>query len=491
LAQVAAHIKLESCESSMEGQAHGSCKADDEPEESHEAIWTSMSAVIVGGGTWGAAKPKQSVVEDSSDSECESGPAEDTRPEGRAATRRRRRPGRASDSDGSTSDSDSSAPCRVVDVAKGSVAAEDGITLADLLGGASLDMEELSSQPSAAIGVFAGDEGHMRLPSVERAQKQLQEIILRRSTINAISAKYSPASGVSRRSEKKDIIPHGPLRYPPAPPVMSKIVEATCSHEDAGAALRSPPGSPVAAPLSKEGPEAAESLRRVDRRLPDGAGPRSGRVYGPSARPDQAQVADVLRQLGAGLSGLGTRPKVLQGAVECSDPERVSVFAAASRRSSASEPAPTQADIANTLAGTGPARCTSTVNPSLDDFVSIVDVSDQGLAGARSAWGEDSAAPVACGAADVPVVGVASRYLVGDGDAREVGSCEGFRSRSATPYDGHPQVWPIDKEKFQAGRKREELRREELWLEFLAGNDDPVGGDLLPSPDSYHGCGPP
>eukprot|EP00439_Symbiodinium_sp_Y106_P026603 s1435_g3.t1 len=44
-----------------------------------------------------------------------------------------------------------------------------------------------------------------------------------------------------------------------------------------------------------------------------------------------------------------------------------------------------------------------------------------------------------------------------------------------------------DSTKLKAGLAREETQREELWMKFLCGNDAPVGGDALPSPDEFFG----
>lgn len=44
-----------------------------------------------------------------------------------------------------------------------------------------------------------------------------------------------------------------------------------------------------------------------------------------------------------------------------------------------------------------------------------------------------------------------------------------------------------DLTKLKAGLAKEEAQREELWMKFLCGNDAPVGGDALPSPDEFLG----
>ena len=44
---------------------------------------------------------------------------------------------------------------------------------------------------------------------------------------------------------------------------------------------------------------------------------------------------------------------------------------------------------------------------------------------------------------------------------------------------------PHSEERLRAGLAEETIRREELWLRFLAGDDGPVGGESLPPPDLF------
>jgi len=472
----------------------------DVAEESHEALWTSMSTVIVCDKTWARSRP--CAVADSSDSGGETSPAGRARRTGRGSTRpaqERRRTEQASDSDGSTSESDSGEPCRVVDVERESSSAKDGVTLADLLGGGTCpEAEDPPARPSAAAeasprreALQGGDEDQTFLPSVERAQKQLDEIISRRHVISAISSKYSPAMPVGCFREK-DSAPPAPARYPPPPPPLPEGVEAKHSRDDDD----DPPlGHEVCLEAMPRIPECREA---TDDAKKAGQGPltavgeaRPVRMSGPSARPDKTQISDVLRQLRAGLSGLGARPKAMQGLGGAEASEAVAPSSLRSK-SESSEPAPPRPEGTASLTGEGPAKSSRSVEYPADDFTGIVDVDKPGLSGVRAAWAEETATCTSTGCSSAPVSSVASRYLAsGDEGASEEPSGDKVQSRSATPPEGYAQAWSVDKEKFEAGKRQEESRREELWHQFLAGNDNPVGGDFLPSPDSYHGCGPP
>jgi len=477
----------------MEDQARSAGQAVDEAaEESHEALWTSLSTVIVSDKTH--APVKRCTVEDSSDSDCESSHSESARPAKHGTTREKLDPDQAPDSDGSTSDSGSSAPCKVVDVEEESLNAKGGVTLADLLGGASSDAAQ---QPSAAAVDSelrqGGDEDGARLPSVKRAQKQLQEIMSRRSTISAISSKYSPAMAAGCSKERTAATPPGPAQCPPAAPPMPKGAEVDCYQDKVDIASLGPSKVDVAAPLTSEHAEAEGGAKTT---RTGAVGARPVRMSGRSARPDRAQVSDVLRQLGAGLNGLGARSPASQNradgagqGVDVSEP-----LAACCITRAWEEAAPLQAGNAAGLPGTAPAQSNRSATPLSDNFVGIVDNSSEELAAAKAAWpAEDAATSTGSSGSSAPVSSVASRYLVSDEAASAACARESEQLRSARPgagrLEGSTQAWPIETKKLQEGRKREESRKEELWHQFLAGNDDPVGSDL-PSPESYHGFGP-
>merc|ERR1712129_561499 len=48
-------------------------------------------------------------------------------------------------------------------------------------------------------------------------------------------------------------------------------------------------------------------------------------------------------------------------------------------------------------------------------------------------------------------------------------------------------AWQFSEEKMSAGRRKEEQIKDELWKQFLPGDDMPVGDDGLPPPAQYHG----
>lgn len=47
-------------------------------------------------------------------------------------------------------------------------------------------------------------------------------------------------------------------------------------------------------------------------------------------------------------------------------------------------------------------------------------------------------------------------------------------------------AWPFSQEKMLVGRDSDARLQEELWIQFLAGDDQPVGGDGLPPPELYY-----
>lgn len=47
-------------------------------------------------------------------------------------------------------------------------------------------------------------------------------------------------------------------------------------------------------------------------------------------------------------------------------------------------------------------------------------------------------------------------------------------------------AWPVSEKKFSEGLQRDAQVKEELWHQFLAGDDRPVGGDALPPPDVFY-----
>lgn len=309
--------------------------------EAHEALWKAMSTLVVAESA--APRPNRSpVLEDSSDSEVEG-------QEGTVADVVLRD---AEDSESSSSESEEEG-------LQGEESAMEELSLADLPGESAVEDDGLGKA--------------CKVPSVRKAERQLQEILSRRGEISNIAAKYRPQPMAELPPEKK--------------PCQSQAAEVPCEA--------------VAAPISQ--PEVASTGRGPSN---PASAPRAlpVRFSGPSARPDTEQVSDVLRQLGAGLRGLGSQP---QG---------------------------------------GGARV-------------------EALAGKLPEVGSIPAA--------------ATRYLAP--------ADPGKKSLEAGLDAEGAKAWPIDNAKFQAGRREEESRREELWLEFLAGDNNPVGGHLLPSPESYHG----
>mmetsp|Transcript_96047 Transcript_96047/g.266829 ORF Transcript_96047/g.266829 Transcript_96047/m.266829 type:complete len:497 (-) Transcript_96047:70-1560(-) len=464
-------------EVSMEQQKQSLSKAsDDALEVSHETLWTSMQTVIVHDST--GAQARKCAVEDSSASDSESSTLAHAGPTLCGPARAKQRAKEASDSESSTSDSDGGTPCRVVDVESTDV--KDGVTLADILDGGCTNSN--SKGPSIRLGITSegalvgeasqeGDTDEVRLPSIKKAQQQLHEILSRRSEIDAISSKYSPANKAGCPKAQTAVslkISSECITLPPTVCTVDATVQvATC----AGTTRTGLPHGIETKMSSTVGAEVANALPGPS----CGTLPRSVRVCGPSARPDKAQVSDVMRQLGAGLGRLAAQPYAVQhvaarvGLTNCEN---------YSQGTSGQDAGPhvffgdKQNQTPISQQG-GPAPYSSPAERSCDDFTSIADAGDARMTGTTIHSGprdarcaDDVAVSAGTAAACAAVSHTASRYLVSDGAASHASSVPAEPARSIVPSGGNARAWPIDKEKLQAGRDQEQYRTEELWHQF-------------------------
>lgn len=227
-------------------------------QESHEALWASMTTVVVQD-----CAPSQTVqrcappVEDSPASSCCSG------------------------SGSSTSESGGDTPRRVVEFP--GVADKDDAPLAfeDLFGQGEAGVSCQDASQEAADVVL-----NMPLPSVTEAQQQLDHIMALRSNIQAISSKYS-GSGVVP-SPEKSIAPGSteavalPVEIIACPETRTVLGNSSCKEQEnversVNPKKMSPPASPPKGPT---------------------------RFFGPAAHPDPADVTNVMQQLGRRLRQL-------------------------------------------------------------------------------------------------------------------------------------------------------------------------------------------
>merc|ERR1712100_681098 len=63
----------------------------------------------------------------------------------------------------------------------------------------------------------------------------------------------------------------------------------------------------------------------------------------------------------------------------------------------------------------------------------------------------------------------------------------GATRNSETTPQTVTHAWAVSEEKLRLGRLAEESRKQTLWHQFLAGDDRPVGNDVLPPPEMYYG----
>lgn len=426
-------------------------------EESHESLWSSMDVTVVRDGA--PPRARQTIIEDSSDSDSEGISVKAKRMMPRRCDRRAAvalslaiqdgadhhtgdgeirasLPEQCSDSDGSTSESAGSAPCRTVDLR--GVDGKEEVTFGDLVddeGGAAV-RGPLHS-PLEFEGTLVGDlegvarraggtDGHM-LPSVKTAQQQLQGITTRRSVINSISSKYSPMKGATSFKSAVPLFDTQVLG-----PEMLRVQVA----EDMSLVKPAVTGTAQQEPNQVDTPSPCHGATL----------PKPARISGPCARPNREQIADVMRQLGAGLGRLAAQPQSAQQLPSGYSSGFTAIV-----------------DV-NTSSEAVSAKCSISITST-------------------NAVNRDHPAKTACQKhADVDAS--AKRYQVDDDHSDNTAGTNACAR--ATEHTDSVHTWPVDDNKLQVGRNLEMSRMEELWHQFL-GSDDPVGSDLLPTPECYYG----
>jgi len=505
-------------------------------EESHEAIWSSMATVTIrdcAAGGLGAAAQQGPVVIGSMASRAE----------------RLRAAGlEGEESDSSESTSDASDESERLEVLIGSHPnAQD--TAPSTRAPSSLD-EDVGVMLQDLVGRAGGADvlrGEERLPSLEDERRRLADIRTRQQAVRDIAARYThtPAHvsrdivGSSQRARPKEVIgcrllPHsgegGGAERTAAVCEANDAIDVTtftsldvplkvdCREAETESRLKAegakylavagsskdeghqhhqmeescePDGEEFANPKA-EGQttsdpcqnepttEAANALTGAvlgsgDDACTAGTGDAAQRarpwvpahrlVMGPSARPGAAAASFLLGRLGERLREHGDATR-LRADTPADAPNGANVTPAAL-------PAPVA--VANSSAvAAGPPTGTEVVlhglsRPELNGLRAVVLPSTPAIQKGRVAVRtfEDTARRLS--------VRIENVKMLHDQEA------EGQPRESGTPS------WRVSEERLRRGRAADESRREELWHQFLAGDDRPVGGDALPPPELYYG----
>lgn len=369
-------------------------------QDSHETLWASMKTVVVQDLSPSRdAKSQAPALQDSPASSCSSS---------------------------STSSSDGDTPRRLVEVAPAD--RSDAMGMGESV---PLDFQDLFGD-----GEEYAELATMAMPSVQDAQKHLDHILDMRTKIKAISAKYSaPASS--------DAV------------LVADVAEGTQpknAEEDAVPADRS-----AAQGISAQ----KDQLPTAYTTLPGGTSvaftpPVRPRFAGPSARPDSADIANVMEQLGTSL-------RQFKAAGTESQPEGVSAGGPSAHPSAAVCDMPTTivdaGGLGDDCSAGFTAICESTAALASDAGDCSVGFTIGGKKGASPA-----SMPADCEVAPAAVLA---------------------RPADAATLTRRP--FAVDEAKLRASTELEAGLKEEMWQSFLAGDDAPVGGDGLPPPEMYFG----
>jgi len=446
-------------------------------EDSHDAIWASMQTVVVRD-----CAPKQGLevqkLAESSDSE---------------------------DSEDTTSDE--SADLALETFKTEDVNQEDAVTFGDLLQG---------EAPSIQRGDTTKHEDEVELPNVETAQRQLEGIAVRRTAIAQISKKYAAKGQTTFKCqlEQQKTSPIPPSQLDPEAAQPPKALQAVTAQSPAQSASRHQPAAqeaPAETLMVSPVPSKAQLVQSaLAEQHPVGEAPIKDEVskacgsaelgpalrFGPPARPGKEEIADIMHRFKAGLNKFSAASQ----AGTCQEFKEEAQLKSAGSKSKSSEFSEQQLCF------------TDLCQESLDPGTSATGKSDEHTANASVDSTHDSQGGSSALSAMPPMKEVikidllpsensaASKYtphlqVVSDDVHEEKSGCQSRSSATSALADkkhkstgkvSHSQGVPVDPTKLEAGREKEKLRMEELWQQFLAGDDQPVGGDL-PPPDLYYG----
>lgn len=383
----------------------GPATVPQELEESHDAIWAAMQTVVVRDCAQQLLPSGGPLLEETSDSESggtSEGAASNTRrdPHDHEASKARGPSSSTSSTSSTLSDDEEKLPFRQWQAGGcGGLLAErqgggeecNAVMFSDLFGSDVTRGATDNQVPAPSSSGMDGDDEaafeSFQLPSVEEARSHLDDILARRREMQAIAARYDTA--------------------------LCQHIKATASAQRQGAPaatvkLAAAPQDSVAFDSPAEAVKSSGGMGAGGGR---GSSTESSRVpiLGPRAPPpDAADVSDVLRRLGSGLTRL------------------------AASRSSGQD-------------------------------------------------GDSAAGPATFASED------GSRHA-GAGELAPLSHPQDGKQLEPKPESGAgpSPAWPVDSRKLQVGREKEATCADALWQSFLAGDDQPVGCDALPSPQQYY-----
>mmetsp|Transcript_85077 Transcript_85077/g.150437 ORF Transcript_85077/g.150437 Transcript_85077/m.150437 type:complete len:419 (-) Transcript_85077:66-1322(-) len=341
-------------------------------------------------------------------------------------------------------------------------------------GGDALHLNDLF--PGASVQGF--EEEDFALPSVEGAKEQLEQILMRKDRIQAISSKYFVASKAAADGQAKihEVLGRQPAKLMELSAAKKTSIDISAPNEglpdlqNLSVARKDTTGSLDSRALTYlaeqsqqtlssdsleldscgkvlEQDASCEKIEPLAERPVHGPEPvkkeatASRPVFGPPARPGKKEVADVLGQLRHGLRQLRAGDSEVERKATSSEPTKAALK-------------PEEAQVSDASVMSSPSKETS-----LGSLAQVAEAKRPPAEkpGQQSKKDEQSASEqkLAC-------------------------------SQDGTPGAEEMGLQPVDAEKFRAGLASDALKREELWQQFLACNDSPVGGDMLPSPEDFY-----
>lgn len=351
--------------------------------------------------------------------------------------------------------------------------------------------DDVETEAEDLLAILPGGPGpedqEVTLPSVEAAQRQLEDIRSRRDRILEISSRYqarlTPQASSATALPSEVLLPKAEKQLSwhnlkdldldqeaetattaeaaALPDSRAAAYLAEAADDTSTAAL---PGSDALEPIAtaqdpQDSAAAHAAVKPVPLAVPAVA-PEVRPVFGPPARPGKQQIMELLGQLKQGLG----RFSDAAAAQDTTGGNTSSTVATAMLVSTATSH---ETDTAATLSKQ-PTPCASLVGSS------------------SMPAGEQSSPP-----SSLPETGPISVPKPAADAASDESAAELNLKRLALEgvHLQRPEMdtsQEVDAEKFRAGLTSDAATREELWRQFLPGSDAPVGGDHLPSPEEFY-----
>eukprot|EP00927_Polykrikos_kofoidii_P061751 TRINITY_DN56586_c0_g1_i1.p1 TRINITY_DN56586_c0_g1~~TRINITY_DN56586_c0_g1_i1.p1 ORF type:complete len:641 (-),score=125.95 TRINITY_DN56586_c0_g1_i1:275-2197(-) len=227
--------------------------------------------------------------------------------------------------------------------------------------------------------------------------------------------------------------------------------------------------------------------------------PAPGSAMGPRVRPQASETSSLLNRLAAGLRGAGACPVASTGNCDATNASKPEGGTSGKGSTLAGDQASTKSiSFATASAGRRAAEdAMSAAKLFPGSEVLLKGLSRQELNGKRAivqpvnSKVQAGRVPVRLQETDSPQslsIKIENVELVGL-NAREEATALQAAKESAGGIAGASRPWPVSEECLRQGRLAEVSRQEDLWKNFLAGDDAPVGSDTLPPPEIYYSGG--